>query len=413
MQMRLRLSLMMFLEYFVWSAWYVTLGTWLELGLHFNGEQIGLVAGTTAIGAVVSPVLLGAIADRFFSAERLLAFLHGIGGILLLLAARQHSFISVYVLFLAYSLCYMPTMALTNAVCFRHITAIEENFSGIRVLGTIGWICAGLIVSKAGIEAKATATQLAAAVSFLMAVYSLTLPKTPPSLRSADFSLTQLVPVEALRALRRPSFSIFVAASFLICIPLQFYYAFTNLYLNEIGVQNAAAKMTLGQISEMLFMFLIPFCFRRLGIKYILAVGMLAWVVRYLFFAYGNVGAGMWMLYGGIVLHGICYDFFFVSGQIYVDKSVSERARAAAQGLLTVVTYGLGMLVGSWLSGWVVDSFRDVLPQAVIHHWRMIWLVPAIFSAAVLLLFLLFFHDVMRKPVQGKPSMATEPAISG
>lgn len=411
MGLRIRLSAMMFFEYFIWSAWYVTLGTWLGIGLHFNGEHIGLVAGTTAIAAIVSPLLLGALTDHFLSAERLLAILHGMGGVLLLFAARQHSFPAIYSLFLAYSICYMPTMPLTNAICFRHIQRVEDQFAGLRVFGTLGWIAAGIFVSYEGIESSAVTVKIAAITSFAMAAYSLTLPSTPPTSRSARFSIRDVIPIDALYILRKPSFLIFLVASFLICIPLQFYYAFTNLYLNEIGVRNAAAKMTLGQISELVFMLLMPWFFRRLGVKYMLALGMFAWVVRYASFAYGNDQGRMWMLCAGLLLHGICYDFFFVSGQIYVDKNVPLRVRAAAQGLITLVTYGAGMLAGSWLSGLVVDRFTSGFGSSTMHNWRLIWLTAAIGSAVVLLGFLALFHGKTNSDPHSGRALATDSAL--
>jgi nucleoside transporter len=416
MGIRIRLSAMMFLEYFIWSAWYVTLGTWLGVGLHFDGKRIGLVAGTTAIAAVVSPLFMGAVADRFVAAQKMLAALHLVGGVLLLFAARQHDFGVLYWIFLAYSLCYMPTLALTNAVCFRHVGDVQEQFTGIRVLGTLGWIVAGILVGYAGIEATAIPVRLAAFCSFVMAAYALTLPATPPAAEQTKFRPKALLPVSVLRMLKKREFGVFVAASFLICIPLQFYYAFTNLYLNEIGVHNAAAKMTLGQISELGFMVTIPWFFRRLGVKYMLAAGMLAWICRYLLFAVGDAGGRLWMLYGGIALHGICYDFFFVSGQIYVDKSVPEDVRAAAQGFITLATYGVGMLVGSYLSGYVVDLFRAQAADLVTHHWRSIWMVPALGSALVLIFFLIFFREKSTGPTivdgQAQPTTITVTTLS-
>jgi nucleoside transporter len=399
---------MMFLEYFIWGAWYVTLGTWLGVGLHFNGERIGLVAGTTAVAAIVSPLVTGALADRFYSAEKLLAALHLVGGLLLLLGSRQHSFMVLYWFFLAYSICYMPTLALTNAICFRHVASVQERFTGIRVLGTLGWIFAGIVVSYANIEATAMPVRLAAGCSLVMAGYALTLPATPPDGQQRSFGLATLVPMSVLRLLKQREFGVFVASSFLICIPLQFYYAFTNLYLNESGVQNAAAKMTLGQISELVFMVTIPWFFRRLGVKYMLAAGMLAWVIRYVLFAYGDTTGHMWMIFGGIVLHGICYDFFFVSGQIYVDKSVSHNVRAAAQGFITLVTYGVGMLVGSYLSGYVVDLFRVQRGDLSAHNWRSIWMVPAVGSALVLFFFLLFFRQRSAEPTADESPLPLE-----
>jgi nucleoside transporter len=393
MQMRIRLSIMMFLEYFIWGAWYVTVGTWLGVGLSFDGKSIGLVAGTTALGAIVSPLITGAIADRYFPAQKILGALHLVGSMLLFTVARQHSFVPVYSIFLAYCFCYMPTLALTNAICFRHVQNVQEQFTGIRVLGTLGWIVAGLFVGFAKIESTARPVELAALSSLFMAAYAFTLPDTPPQEHVSRFSLQSLFPKAVLHMMTKRSFAVFVAASFLICIPLQFYYAFTNLFLNEIGVTNAAGKMTISQMSELVFMVTIPWFFRRLGVKYMLAAGMLAWMARYVFFAFGNAHSGMWMLYLGLLLHGICYDFFFVSGQIYVDNSVPQSIRAAAQGFITLATYGFGMLVGSSLSGYVVDLFRHQTGTVVTHQWRAIWIIPALGSGLVLAFFLPLFRD--------------------
>lgn len=387
--MKGRLGLMMFLEYFIWGAWYVTFTTWLSTTLHFSDTQAGVAAGATAIGAMVSPFFVGLVADRFFATQKLLAALHGLGAVLLWLTSRQVGFTALYGLVLAYCLCYMPTMALTNSLAFRQMRSPQQEFGPIRVLGTIGWIVAGLIVGKLGIEATARPMQFAAAASALMAVYCLTLPDTPPLKVTSRVTLASIFPLEAVKLLGERSMAIFALASFLICIPLQFYYAFTNPFLNQIGVQNAAGKMTGGQMSEMLCMVLIPFFFRRLGVKYMLAAGMLAWVLRYALFAFGNAGSGMWMLWAGILMHGICYDFFFVTGQIYIDRKAAPELRAAAQGLITFLTYGAGMFVGSWLSGAVVGHYS----VSGGHDWRAIWLVPGAMSAGILLLFLAAFSD--------------------
>lgn len=392
-QMRIRLSVMMFLEYFIWGAWYVTLGTWLGQTLHFSGEQIGFAAGTTALGAMVSPFLVGLLADEFFATQYLLAALHGIGGILLWYASTRHEFGLFYVILLLYALCYMPTMALTNSLSFRHMRDPRQDFGSIRVLGTAGWIVAGLLVGFLRVEPTALPMKLAAASSILMALYCLTLPHTPPLGSSSELKLKNIFPVESVSLFKDKAFSVFAAASFLICIPLQFYYAFTNPYLNEIGVTNAAGKMTMGQMSELLFMVTIPWFFKRLGVKRTLILGMLAWVVRYLCFAYGNNGVLVWMLYLGIVLHGVCYDFFFVTGQIYVDRKAPPALRAAAQGLITFITYGAGMFIGSYISGKVVDMYAKSAPSGVVHDWRAIWLVPAVGSAIVLFFFALGFRD--------------------
>jgi len=396
-QMKLRLGAMMFLEYFVWGAWYVTLATWLAGSLHFTGQQIGLAAGTTAVGAMIAPFFVGLVADKAFSTERILAVLHGLGAVLLYFTSQQTSFAPLYVVVLLYCLCFMPTLALTNSLAFRQMTDPTREFGAIRVMGTGGWIVAGLLVGTLGLEATARPVQLAAAASLLMAIYCLTLPNTPPLARSvagaSESALQGIFPREAVNLLRERSMAVFALTSFLICIPLQFYYAFTNLFLNEAGVKNAAGKMTGGQVSEVLCMLLIPWFFRRLGVKYMLAAGISAWALRYLFFAYGGVDR-MPLLWLGIVLHGICYDFFFVTGQIYIDRKASAALRAAAQGLITFITYGVGMFVGSWLSGAVVEHYSVVSNGATIgHDWHAIWLLSAGLSAAVLVFFLLLFAD--------------------
>lgn len=291
-----RLGIMMFLQYFVWGAWYVTLGTWLATTLKFSGEQVGWAAGTTAIGAIVSPFFGGLIADRWFATQKLLGVLHFVGAVLLFATARQTSFVVVYAGVLAYSLCYMPTLALSNALAFRQMREPQLEFGPIRVFGTIGWIVAGLSVGYLGIEATALPMRLAAGCSLLLALYCFTLPDTPPLAKTVPFKSRHIVPIEAVQLFGKRSMAVFALSSFLICIPLQFYYAFTNLYLNEAGVHNAAGKMTGGQMSELLCMLLIPWFFRRLGVKYMLAAGMLAWAVRYSLFAFGDARSLMWML---------------------------------------------------------------------------------------------------------------------
>jgi nucleoside transporter len=401
--MKGRLGLMMFLEYFIWGGWYVTFTTWLSQTLHFSGTEAGVAAGATAIGAMVSPFFVGLVADRFFATQRLLAVLHGLGGVVLYLASQQTGFTSLYSLVLLYCLCYMPTMALTNSLAFRQMRDPQTEFGPVRVLGTAGWIVAGLLIGYLRIEATAAPMQMAAGCSLLMAVYCLTLPDTPPVARAGRVTLASVFPLEAVKLLGERSMAIFAIASFLICVPLQFYYAFTNPFLNEIGVRNAAGKMTGGQISELLCMLLIPWFFRRLGVKYMLVAGMSAWTLRYLFFAYGNPDARVWMLWAGILLHGICYDFFFVTGQIYIDRKASKALRAAAQGLITFLTYGAGMFVGSWISGAVVQHYAS---GATTHDWPSIWLVPAVGAAVILVLFLAVFSERTKGHTIREPELA-------
>jgi len=397
--MRLRLSVMMFLEYFIWGAWYVTIGTWLGQNLHFSGDQIGIITGTTTIGAIVSPFLVGLMADELFANQHLLAALHGIGGVLLWFASTQTHFGPMYALLLIYSLLYMPTMALTNALAFRQMKDPSQDFGSIRGLGTAGWIVAGLTISAfsrlvPNVEATAVPVRIAAVGSILFGIYALTLPHTPPLRTGHGFKISSIFPPDVFALFKNRNFVIFAVASFLVCVPLQFYYAFTNLFLNEIGVKYVAAKMTMGQMSEVLFMLTLPFFFKRLGIKRTLMLGMLAWVARYLMFGYGNAGTLAWMLYLGIILHGICYDFFFVMGQVYVDQKAPSALRSAAQGLMTFLTYGIGMFVGSLFCGRIVEIYKTAGPDGSVgHDWRSIWMVPAAAAAVVLVFFALGFRN--------------------
>jgi nucleoside transporter len=404
---RARLSTMMFLEYLIWGSWYVTVGTWLSQTQHFSGQQVGLAAGATAIGAIISPFFVGLVADKLFATQKVLAVLHGVGAILLFATSRQTTFLPFYALVLLYCFCFMPTLALTNSLAFRQMQDPKTEFGPIRVLGTGGWIVAGLLIGYLKLEATAFPMRLAAAASLVMAFYCLTLPDTPPLAADTRISTASIFPKEALQLLRERSMAVFAIASFLICIPLQFYYAFTNLFLNQTGVQNAAGKMTGGQMSELFGMLLIPWFFRRLGVKYMLVAGMLAWAIRYLLFAYGDPGARMWMLWGGILLHGICYDFFFVTGQIYIDRKAPPALRAAAQGLITFITYGVGMFVGSWLSGAVVEHYAITTPTGPGYDWHSIWIFGACASALVLVFFLLTF-----KEKETAPSLRTSEAAT-
>jgi nucleoside transporter len=394
---RVKLSVMMFLQYFVWGAWYVTMGTWLGATLHFSGEQIGLAAGTTALAAMISPFFVGMVADRFLSTERILGALHLAGGLVLFVASAQQSFGPFYGILLVYTLCYMPTLALSNSISFHQMTDPERQFPPIRVLGTIGWIVAGLVIGTLGLEATAVPMRIAGAGSIALGLFCFALPHTPPRKKSR-VTPGDVLGLDALTLMRERSFAVFVIGSFLICIPLQFYYAFANLFLNELQVANAAGKMTLGQMSEIVFMLVMPWFFRRLGVKYMLLAGMAAWTARYTLFAFGDNGTLVWMLYGGIVLHGICYDFFFVTGQIYVDQKAPADLRAAAQGFIALVTLGVGMLIGSWVSGRVVDAFRSDGG----HAWERIWLVPAAGAAAVIVLFAAFFRTGRVEEVKRK-----------
>jgi nucleoside transporter len=396
--MKLRLSVMMFLEFFIWGGWFVTMGSYLGATLAASGSQIGLAYATQSWGAIIAPFIFGLIADRYFNAERVLAVTHLVGGVLLLAVARSATFSAFYPLLLVYMILYMPTLALVNAVAFRQLRDPSREFSNIRVWGTVGWIVAGLCISFVfGWDSSASISQgalrntfvMCGVASLVLGFYSLTLPKTPP-VGGSNPQLRDVLGLEALRLLANRNFLIFFVSSILICIPLAFYYQNANQFLTELHVPNATGKQTLGQVSEVLFMLLIPVFLNRFGMKTTLLVGMLAWAVRYILFAFGNAGDLVSLLLIGIALHGVCYDFFFVSGQIYIDSKAGPRIKSAAQGLITLATYGVGMLIGFWAAGRITDLYVTG-PGA--HDWKSIWQFPAVFAAVIFVLFALAFRN--------------------
>ncbi|APD88599.1 MFS transporter [Alteromonas mediterranea] len=394
----LRLSLMMFLQFFIWGGWFVTLGTYLANTLSANGGQIGLAFSTQSWGAIIAPFIVGLIADRFFNAEKILGFLHLIGAVLMYCMYQANDFVSFYPYVLAYMIAYMPTLALVNSVSFGQMVDPSKEFGKVRVWGTIGWIVAGLMISYVFSWDSAQSIAdgmlkntflLCSIASLILGVFSFTLPNTPPQSSGKAVTIRDILGLEALALLKDKNFLVFFLSSVLICIPLAFYYQNANPFLTEIGVENATGKMTLGQVSEVLFMLALPVFLNRFGIKATLVIGMAAWVVRYALFAFGNADESLFMLIIGIALHGICYDFFFVSGQIYTNAKAGENVKSAAQGLITLATYGVGMLVGFAVAGAITDTYTL---ETGAHSWQQVWLFPAAFAAVVLVLFAILFR---------------------
>ncbi len=393
----LNLSVMMFLEFFVWGAWYVTVGNYMtNIGM---SDVIYWAYTVGPIGAIVSPFFLGMVADRFFSTERILGTLHLIGGVAMFLApfaAESGSTTGFIVLLLIHTLCYMPTIGLVNTLAFHHLSNQEKEFPLIRVFGTLGWIVAGILVSKV-LHADLTSVPLyvAGAAGLVMGVYSFFLPHTPPPAKGEAVSIRKIIGLDALAQLKSTPFWVFIFSSLLICIPLAAYYAYAPVFVNATGVANPAFKMSFGQMSEVLFMLAMPWFFVRLGIKWMLVVGMFAWVLRYGLFSVAAPDGIMWMIMSGILLHGICYDFFYVSGQIYVDKKSTAAIRGQAQGFLVLVTYGVGMFIGAQISGWVFNAVVGE-SQKLLSLWQQFWVVPAVFAGLIMVLFGLLFKDTIK-----------------
>jgi len=400
-QIRARLSLMMFLEFFIWGGWFVTLGTYLANNLNATGAQSATAFATQSWGAIIAPFIIGLIADRYFNAEKILGVLHLAGAVLMYQLFRAENFQVFYPYILAYMVAFMPTLALVNSVSFNQMKDPAKDFSSIRVWGTIGWIVAGLAISYVFEWDSLSAVRMGllkntflvtAIASAVLGIYSFTLPATPPKTTAGEkTSLTGILGLDALKLLADRNFLMFFVSSVLICIPLAFYYQNANPFFSEIGMANPTGKMTIGQVSEVGFMLLLPFFFKRFGFKATLLAGMLAWALRYILFAYGNSGELSFMLITGIALHGICYDFFFVSGQIYTNSKAGEHQKSAAQGLITLATYGVGMLIGFAVAGRITDVYKYAEPSG--HDWQSVWLVPAVFAFVVMVLFSLFFKN--------------------
>jgi nucleoside transporter len=397
-----RLAIMMFIQYVIWGAWYVTITTYLTQTLHFTGTEAGLVFSTVSIASLVSPFFVGLVADRFFATERVMAFLYLLSALLLYLVTRMTTFSGVFWLMLAFCLCYFPTVALTNSITMQTVKDPGRDFPPIRVLGTFGFIVVVSVVSLYKWEANAMQFTLGAIAAVVMAVYSLVaLPHTPPPARGQTVTWQRAIGLDTLSMMKQTNFMVFVIASILACIPLTFYYSFANAYLNDVHVNNPGFMMTLGQWAELFMLLAMPVLFRFVSIRGVLLIGLASWALRYLLLAYGNPGPGIWMFYIAILLHGACYDFFFVAGQLYTDQEAPGHLRSSAQGFITFVTYGIGMYIGSVLSGVARDYFPD---------WKSFWLSSTIMSTAILLLVLVFFRSrtMIRAKDRGLPEV--EPA---
>ena len=394
-----RLSVMMFLQFFIWGAWYTTIAVYMAN--HGMETQTFWPFTVNPIAAVAAPFFVGLVADRFFETQKVLGILHLLGGLVLLAVPGLTGNPSAFVLaLLLYNLCYMPTLGLSSSLAFHNIADQEKQFPRIRVWGTIGWIVAGLFISYVLGRFTTTAPEQtplplrsAAIASLVLGVYCFTLPKTPAPARGQAVSVRSIMGLDAFAQLGSRPFYVFIISAFLICIPLAAYYNFTQLFLQAAKVQNIAATQTLGQMSEMLFMLAMPFMFARLGVKWMLMAGMAAWVARYLVFAAAAPNAVFWMIALGIALHGVCYDFFFVTGQIYVDKKSTAAIRGQAQGFFVFVTYGVGMLIGAYVAGQVYNRFLAGAKELTLDRWQSFWWLPAAFAAVVLVFFALAFND--------------------
>ena len=434
-----RLAAMMFLQFFVWGAWYVTAPLYLgKIG--FSGADFALTYSVGPIAAIISPLFVGMVADRFFPTEKVLGALHILGGLIMFASTTlmnpeaPGNPTTINMIFFAHTLCYFPTLALTNSIAMHNIKDSEKEFPLIRVFGTIGWIVAGVTLTWLGWDSQIWMFHLTGAAGVLHGLYCLTLPHTPPPAKGREASVGELLGADALVLFRNRSFTVFVVSSFLICIPLAFYYQMAAKSLQQTGVADVAFTMSFGQMSEIFFMVAMPLFFKRLGVKWMLVVGMAAWVARYALFAAGAPNSVAWMMIAGILLHGICYDFFFVTGQIYTDQVAHKEIRSQAQGLLAMLTLGLGMFLGAQAAGYVEEAYTPAESRALsaevqelgariaqlqaqagasaaeiqaltaaqsqkavealrLVDWRMIWLIPAALAGAILLLFVAVFKD--------------------
>ena len=403
-QIRIKLAAFMFLQYFIWGSWYVSMGTYLSKTLQFDGSQIGLAYGAFAIGAMISPFLVGLLADRYFASEKILALLGIVGGGLLFVLPSMTTFGSFYPTLIVYCTTFVPTLALGNSLSLHHLTDQKRDFPIVKSLSSVGWIVAGLVLSIL-LQGEQSAVQfyLAGAVSILFGLFSLTLPHTPPKKTGKDVSLGKILGLDALALFKKPSFAIFIICMFLICVPLYFYFVNMNLYVTELEWTYSAAKMSLAQVSDFICLISLPFILRRLGYKKTIFIGILFWAIRYFLLAgsVDSVSLQTIFVFAAILLHGVCYDFLFIAGQLYVDEEANETIRGAAQGLIAFILWGIGSFVGTQLAGFSQAYYTLEQPiGAIAHDWQGIWIYPAIGSIIVLVIFAIFFPGVSKKSLE-------------
>ncbi len=398
--LKIQLAAFMFLQYYIWGSWYASLGAYLGTELKFDGQQIGLAYGAFAIGSMIAPFFIGLVADRYFASEKILGVLGLLGGGVLFLIPGVSAFGEFYPLLILYCATFAPTLALGNSLALHHLQDPKRDFPRVKMLSAIGWIAGGVTVSALNAEKSATQFHLAGGLSIAFGLFAFTLPHTPPKKVGADVSVGEILGLDALALLKKRSFAVFIGCMFLICIPLYFYFVNMAVYLTEVEWPNFAARMTLAQVSDVVFLFMLPVMLHRFGYKLTIAIGIVAWAARYLLLA-GSVNSPVseqtLLIFAAILVHGVCYDFLFIAGQLYVDDEANERMRGAAQGFIAFILWGVGAFVGTTLAGMVMAAHKLPSPQGKIEHdWTGIWTQPAIGAAVVLCVFVLFFREPRR-----------------
>jgi nucleoside transporter len=410
MQTRLKtqLSVFMFLQYFIWGSWYVSMGSYLANALKFDGQQIGASYGAFAIGSMISPFFVGLIADRYFASEKLLGALGLLGGVVMCLLPQTRAFGSFYPLLILYCALFAPTLALGNSLSLHHLKDAKQDFPRVKTLSAVGWIAGGVILSMLNGEQSPIQFYLAGAMSIAFGLFAFTLPHTPPKKVGQNVPIGEVLGLDALALMKKPSFAIFVVCMFLICIPLYFYFVNMAIYLTELQWPNIAGRMTLAQVSDVVFLFLLPVMLKAFGYKKTIFIGILAWAARYFFLAqsvHSGDAAQATLIFAAILLHGVCYDFLFIAGQLYVDQEANERIRGAAQGFIAFILWGIGAFVGTMLAGQVMAVEKLAQPIGAIEHdWRGIWMQPAVGAVVVLVVFLIFFREPKEATVSKEAS---------